>query len=214
MNSKNDDIIYQENDVQISKQEFETLKDNTCVGDMIIHFHFRCQEKKYSKKKNYFHMFMPCTVQFMQTYPLEMTKPSFSDLNLFNYQYVFFPLSDFCVDTLSATHWSLLYIDNTNGQMQFKHFDSMRHSNIVPAHNFVEKLKDIFGLQKLTIEELKCKSQGNSYDCGVYVMAYVDALLQCQNHEEANNQLTPSLIKRYRQYLRKYILECSKIQKS
>lgn len=210
----NDDIIIEIGDVQINSQEFNTLADGMCVGDMIMHFLLRCLQKKYKERENFFYPFMPCTVQFIQTYPVEMTKSSFTDLNLGSYQYIFFPLSDFTAEKMAASHWSLLYIDNTKGDMQFKHFDSMNHSNIKPANDFVNIIQQIFDLKNLTIEELICNKQTNTYDCGIYVMAYIDALLRCQNHNDANQQLTPSLIDNYRRYLRNYILECSEIQKS
>lgn len=210
----NDKIILQYGDVQINEQEFKTLNDKMPVGDMIIHFHLKSVQIKYQDRKNYFYAFMPCTVQFIQNYPIEMTKSSFENLNLKLYQYIFFPLSDFSSDLMSATHWSLLYIDNTKGNMRLKHFDSLNHSNINPAKIFIQKIKQIFGLENSSVEELKCNHQDNTYDCGVYVMAYIDALLQCQDHTEANRQLTPSLVKDYRHYLRNYIIECANVLKS
>ena len=212
--NEKDDIIFEKDDVQINKQEFNTLNDRMCIGDMIMHFQLRSLQNKYRDKKNFFYPFMPCTVQFMQAYDVEMTKSSFTGLNLKSYQYVFFPMSDFTTESMSASHWSLLYIDNTKGTMQFKHFDSMKQCNLLIARNFAKKIKQIFDLDNFSVEELRCENQTNKYDCGVYVMAYIDTLLQCNDHDEANRQLTPSLVNDYRKYLKDYVIECAKILNS
>ncbi|OHT05376.1 hypothetical protein TRFO_05961 [Tritrichomonas foetus] len=212
MNQDQRDILYDQDDVQITRQELATVQDGMCIGDMIVHFHFRCLERRYKENENYFYNFAPCTVQFIQTYP-EFAKDSFTHLKLESYKFIFFALSDFTVERMAASHWSLLYIDNSKGEMKLKHFDSMNQCNLGAAKNFVTKLSQVFDLKSTKIEPLKCVSQPNCYDCGVYVMAYLDAFLQTNDHEESNKQLKPDLIYQYRKYMRDYINECIECQK-
>ncbi|OHS93864.1 hypothetical protein TRFO_02398 [Tritrichomonas foetus] len=205
-----DDVILKDQEVEISRREFKSIQDGMCCGDLILYYKFRCLERKYSElyKNHYFYTFMPTAIQFIQAFPLEMVKDSFSHFKPDQYKFVFFPLMDFDVRTQSATHWSFLYIDNRDGQMKLKHFDSNGQGNYDTAVRFVSIISQVFDIPNKEIEPLCCASQNNCYDCGVYVMAYADELLSAKgDHEAANSKLTPSYCYQYRKEFREFIWE-------
>jgi Ulp1 family protease len=199
-------VIYR--DQEISWNEFQTISAFQCVGDMILGFQMRVLEEKYSSLQNFCAFIPPCTSQFLQTYPFETAKSVFDSMNLSGYRYIFFPISDINVQTQRATHWSVVYTDRSESGMTFKHFDSMNQSNRLIAQTFVKRASKFFGLSEYTFESLNCPHQGNSYDCGIYVMAYIDLFVELGGkHHAACAQLTQEFAVEYRSGVQKHILE-------
>jgi Ulp1 family protease len=109
-----------------------------------------------------------------------------------------------------TTHWSLLYIDRTSG-LEFKHFDSKGHFNVLSARALAGILSRYFGRSNQPVTLLDCPSQMNSYDCGVYVMAYIDLFLGANgDHEKACQQLTAEFAIEYRAGIRVHVNELTR----
>jgi Ulp1 family protease len=196
-------IVYK--DTQIYTRDLNTLSDDAWVGDMIIAFQMRLLEAKYPDSDTVF--ILPPTVKFIQTFPLDTVRESLDLLNLQNASCVFLPLADIDRFGRGATHWSLLSIERTP-QLVFNHFDSMGHSNRRPANHLTEIMANYFEVADAEVTWLPCPSQGNSYDCGVYVMAYMDMFLRTgRSHQEACQILTPDFITQYRRDFRGQIVE-------
>jgi Ulp1 family protease len=88
------------------------------------------------------------------------------------------------------------------------HFDSMGQSNFASGKAMAARVAQLCDIDKYDSEAPGCPCQRNSYDCGVCVMAYADALAECHgNHDAACAILTPGYITQYRRRVRRGILE-------
>lgn len=198
-------------DCDINETQIKTIDDFNWVSDMIIHFWIRYLENKYNTKQT-FYFFVPCVTQLFQAYPSKIVKPMMKNIDIRKYSYVFFPMADFNIDTLSASHFSCLYLDNTGQKSMFKHFDSVNQSNYHSACNLARNVCNVFDFCCDGVEKLKCVLQNNGYDCGIYVMAYIEAFIQTQNHVKANKMLLNCDIHEYRQNIKKVIYEMAEKQ--
>jgi Ulp1 family protease len=199
-------VVYE--DQEITAFELSTIGPYQCVGDMIVGFQMRVLSGKYSSKGNFASFVTPQVVQLLQTYPEEIAKSIYDSLDLAEFRYVFFPISDINVQTRRANHWSLVILDRSESATIFRHFDSMNHSNKTIGRNFSQKLAKFAGLSEYEFQCLPgCPHQGNSYDCGVYVMGYIDLFVECDaNHEVVCTRLTPAFAVEYRTGIEQHIL--------
>lgn len=197
-----DKLITTLDDSEIFEHNVRTIMPKQCVDDMIIHFHFRYLLLKHPEWKSLATFVMPCTVQFIQTYPMEMVKESMYDLKMDNFNFIFFPMSDIDRCSRRATHWSLLYFDRTRPVPKFLHFDSMNQSNKSNAKALASKICELYGISDHSIEFIHGVRQPNGYDCGVYVMAYAEQLLLANgNVKTACANLSHQYISQYRNYV-------------
>lgn len=195
-------------DVTIFPQDIQTLNNGCCINDGIIHFYLRLIQNNFKGSSNSFYFFMPCSVQLIQAFEVQNIKEIFRGLNLFNYQYVFFILSDFNLSTLSSNHWSLVILHNNDGQQIFYHFDSLNQSNEKQAKLFINKICKIFDIQNESCVPISSIRQVNCYDCGVYVIAFIENFLSNgYNFNAAADLLTPQYITDFRHMMKKRITE-------
>lgn len=189
-------------DCELFERNLKTIQPYQCVDDMIIHFHFRYLEYKNPNLKKIVLFVMPCTVQFIQTYPMEMVKESLYDMKLDQFKYVFYPMSDIDPNYGVATHWSLLYLDRSGEVPKFFHFDSMNQCNQHNAHQLARKICELYQYKDISFECVKGVTQPNGYDCGVYVMAFAEQfLLSNGDVKDACSKLTTRFITDYRAYI-------------
>lgn len=193
-------------DCELNSYHVRTLDDGNWVSDMIIHFWVRLLEKRYETKDT-FYFFIPCVTQLFQGYPVETVKSMMKNVDIRKYSYIFFPMADFNSNTMSASHFSCLYIDNTGAKPVFKHFDSISQKNYQNACQLARSVSKVFGLDDDSVMQLKCVSQNNCYDCGIYVMAYIEAFIQTKKHEAANRLLEITNIHEYREEIKETIYE-------
>lgn len=206
-------LILHDEEICIYDYDMECLQDGRWLRDTILYFQIRVFERKYSDlfKNHYFKIFYPQVAQILQSYPFEMAKQALPHDDIKKYKLIFFPLSDFNPATQSATHWSLLYIDNRNGDMQLKHFDSRDQTNRAVGQRLAKLFGQLYDFNGDNVELLQCSMQDNTYDCGIYVLSYIDALIEKRgDHEAANAMLTPSYTHSYRVKIREYIPERAK----
>ncbi|MGY3610597.1 MULTISPECIES: Ulp1 family isopeptidase [unclassified Bradyrhizobium] len=86
--------------------------------------------------------------------------------------FLFLPMNN--ADRLNErrTHWSLLFVDRSNGQRPLAyHYDSIPGSNQARAVKFAERLG-------LSLRPACIAQQQNSYDCGVFVVDGTRALVR------------------------------------
>lgn len=201
-------LILHDEEINIYDTDYDCLNDGCCLRETILYFQSRIFERKFKTlfDEHYFKIFYPLVTQMLQSYPLDFVKCALPQDDLTKYKLILFPFSDFNPQTQSSTHWSLLYIDNRNGDMILKHFDSHSHTNYGEAQKLVPLLAKVYNFQEKNIEKLDCSNQINGYDCGIYVLAYMEALIENRgNHEAANKILTPEYADEYRKNIRDYI---------
>ena len=207
------EVILEYRDITITRADIDTLAPYSCVGDMIISIQMHILSDKYAelvKQQKCFFM-TACTSQFFQTFPIEMVKESLVSLNLEKIEYVFLPISDVDPMRRAASHWSLLYAHNLADSLTIFHFDSMNQYNGSVARQLAKKFAALIGKEQFEYLALPCPTQPNSYDCGVYVMAYCDLFVESNfNHESASSKLNGEFAARYRRSLRLHIEELAK----
>lgn len=207
MTNPNEEILYDGIDT-ITRYNYESLSDGVYIQDVIIQFQLHRLEKKYNDlhDSNYFHCIMPYLTQFMQSYPFSTVQSSLDKEDLSQYKLTFFPLADFNTATLSATHFSLIYLDNRNGEMKLKHFDSHHQYNLDIAKQLAAIIAKLYDLPSSDLEPINSAQQTNGFDCGVYVMSFIDNLIEAQGDiNQANCSLTPQYVTNYRHEIRDYI---------
>ena len=206
--TKNKEGGYVLKDSNIYQADIDTLDDGSCLNDMIMHFYLRLLEIKYQTEKQpkKIQFVMPCTIQFIQAFPLEMVQESLTDDFLKGYNYIILPLSDFNTQSLSSTHWSLLILAQTDKNIAFYHFDSMNQSNSSHARNLAEKISSLISKKTYDFNTISSDSQINSFDCGVYVLRYIKSFLD--NNYDLNKVvegITPEEVHQFRHQIRQEI---------
>lgn len=211
MSSMNEDnVVLVWRNISLQQWELETVMgDHSWIADMIIAFQVEVLKEKFADKPCAF--VAPNTVQFFQQFPHEMIDDVIRSMNEFNYKYVFLPTSDVDVGVDHASHWSLVIMERGHSSVKFMHFDSSNHNNIGSARRLVEKLAKALDIQNIDFVPLKCPIQPNSYDCGVYVMTYMQALAESDfDHVKACKHVTIQDVVQCRKQVRNHILSLIK----
>lgn len=165
------EVIAQLDDAQITKEDMWTLRPGEYIGDAIIHFNCCLQQKRFDKLKKSYWFVSPAVVQFIQRAPIEIAQSMINAEQFEKSKTIFLPMSNLRYDR--RAHWSLLIW--VRGKCnQFLHFDSMKRMNNKPARDLSEKLQRLFCLPKSKFTNIKTPSQGNSSDCGLYLMAIMN----------------------------------------
>ena len=202
-------------DIEITRSDFETTSECAWIIDTVISFQMHVLSEKYAdlvqQKKCFF--VTACATQFLQTFPEEMVRESLENFHFDQIEYLFLPFSNIDTEQGKASHWSLLCVHRHDGALTMSHFDSMNHSNSSSAKALARKVADVFGPKNYDYVALRCPAQPNSYDCGVYVMAYCDLFVASQfDHDAACEKMTPAFISEYRASVRCHLLEMAKSQ--
>ena len=80
-----------------------------------------------------------------------------------------------------GSHWSLLIYDKSNDA--FFHFDSVSGINQSYCHQIISNLAVYLSITNHSFSEIKCATQFNSYDCGIYLIHFSWLLMCHGNHE-------------------------------
>lgn len=178
-NSANQKYIACLGDISITEYDIDTLsKPYNWVNDAVIHIFGRMIEKNINesdsnaKKKILF--VAPCTVQFIRFFEFEdAVKDCVQNLKIDNFEVVFFPITNGTSFTSRGNHWSLIiYLTSEN---KFLYCDSIySHRDIPMAQSLIKKLELFLNLPKADFLDTDLPGQTNSYDCGVFIMAYME----------------------------------------
>lgn len=98
-------------------------------------------------------------------------------LNLSNQSYIFIPINDAERET-SGCHWSLLLYSKT--EKTFFYFDSYNNLNLQHARAIFSKLKPYVCTSNhddICLRIIDCPQQRNGVDCGIYLIIFVDKLI-------------------------------------
>jgi len=102
------------------------------------------------------------------------------NLELESKEFIFIPVNDINnkYNGGGGNHWSLLIYQKKNNE--FFYLDSM-NSFINNTHIIVKNLKTILNIENTQNGEItdieSCKIQQNTYDCGMFVLAFTEAIL-------------------------------------
>ncbi len=134
-------------------------------------------------------------------------------LNPLSKRLIFIPINDNDDETgmeaEGGSHWSLVMYDRATGQ--FNYYDASGDSNYRAALKTTAKIAHFLDSsipyndpKAIKLHSRKAPQQQNGFDCGMYMLAYSDALAQAgANDEKALDKITPSFVTN----MRKEILE-------
>lgn len=99
------------------------------------------------------------------------------ELKIFSYDVVLIPINDnHDVSRIGGSHWSLLVYYKENDC--FYYLDSLHNYNYEDALDLKAKLEICLRNVVIPIKCINCAQQTNSYDCGVYVLKFIDLILK------------------------------------
>ena len=179
MATSKDEVILSYHDSLIRTYDLELLKPPGWLNDTLIGFMFeyfeRDQFSEYCGKVAYVG---PSVTQCLKCVSADEVGIFLDPLNLERCQYVFFAVNDNAsCESTGGSHWSLILYDREIGE--FRHYDSANGSNEGAARRLCSQVSKSLGLDKnVLFTNMMCPQQKNSYDCGVYVICFVEILSQ------------------------------------
>ena len=101
------------------------------------------------------------------------------ELRINEMEWIFYPINDnLKADKVGGTHWSLLMF--CKRENKYYHYDPIVGKNTEHAKKLVMNIIDIsnFGTKGLPeYKDIICPQQENSFDCGPYIMLYIQELI-------------------------------------
>ncbi|XP_008547257.1 sentrin-specific protease 8 [Microplitis demolitor] len=175
-----DKTVLSYHDSLLRTSDINLLKGPSWLNDAIIGFYFEYLEQtsEVTATKN-IKLYGPELTQL-----LKMTE-EYSFLSP-DVDYMFFPLND-CnnYEDVGGSHWSLLVY--SKNEKICCHFDSSAGGNNSVARNFSNKIiKHLVADTETEFKNVPCPQQGNSYDCGIYVLCFADIILE---HLKSNSRI-------------------------
>ena len=173
----NDQIILTYKCCSLKKTDIDTLSDYQYLNDIIISFYYEILNEKY--KSDDFVLLDPAvSMSIIVEENLDhINQCIFIPLQMDKKKFIFAPVNDntkIAYQT-GGSHWALNVIDVTNNEILY--FDSML-SNINNARRFQKKVEKLFN-KKFSFEcPIEEHYQGNSYDCGMFVLGFTQVILE------------------------------------
>ena len=179
-----DEKILTYNRGHLTKGDFKSLNDRNWVRDPIIQLFITLLTEKAGTclKNNKITIVTPSITQFLKTNTnKEFITDQIKELKLKESDWVMYPVNnnDDPTDGNGGSHWSLVVYRKKDNK--YLHFDP------IPMMNWRHGVKlmlsvldcesigrDGYGPQFV---EMRCKKQENGYDCGPYVMMYLETII-------------------------------------
>lgn len=170
--------------ISLHKSDVRCLASPNYINDLIISFYYEILNDQFEANSSSFALLDPVVAISLisETTIEDLHDMIYAPLDLDNKKYVFLPINDNTSLTTpgSGNHWALCLIETETSTMFY--FDSMGNTigNVTPLIEQYEKLSK----KKLTfVNALNRKYQHNMYDCGVFVLAFTEEVL---NHLKSN----------------------------
>lgn len=161
----------------IKSSDISTLDDYQYLNDLIISFYYEILTKKY-----------PCNDIILIEPAVSMSiiveedlsivdECIFTPLKVKEKKFVFLPINDNerIEYKTNGSHWALSVIDVENSL--YYYFDSML-SQIKNSKKSMKKCEKLFKKKFHFVSGLETKFQNNSFDCGMYVLAFTEELMK------------------------------------
>ena len=168
------DMYLSYNNIFLRRSDFNCFKDYCQINDMCISFYY-----EYLKKDESILMLDPVAVSTIIYFEDSIDElKEYFPLNMEKREYIFFPINDNSnkYNYGGGTHWALVVFQRSDNS--FYYIDSML-SFIDNTKNLCEKISKIINLEKPNIIKADIiKYQQNTYDCGMFVLAFTELLLK------------------------------------
>lgn len=172
------DATLYESDLELLGSPIAWLNDN------IIHYALTSLQQRYAPAA--IHFLDPAVISFLMhqcTDDEDLLEFTEGNANLLQAKRILCPINDGHIPSeqwqrQSGTHWSLLIIEQSNGDnAHYYHWDSVRGSNARAAQAVADKFAVIFQNNATpTVVECASQQQVNGYDCGLHVLAAAEFL--------------------------------------
>ncbi|CDH48725.1 cysteine proteinase [Lichtheimia corymbifera JMRC:FSU:9682] len=167
-------------DVVIRQHDYDTLADHCWLNDAILDFHMEYLDRNVisSDSKLKLLLLRPGMVELIVHIQDPTYLSSALPRDLDKADAIFIPINDSRpLAAYSGSHWSLMvFLRRFNA---FFYYDSMGQSNGREAQLTRAQLTPLLGLQHSpAFIPVETPQQNNSADCGVYVIAITDNLVQ------------------------------------
>lgn len=192
----------------LRKSDVDCFDDFRFLNDLCISFFYELLNENYKNFDKYFFLFDPASVSTMVIYDeMEDLIDMFGGLNLEDKDYLFIPIND-NTDKYAmggGDHWALIIYQKSDDT--FYYLDSML--NYIKNTTIVtQKLKQILtNTQSKPIVNVNNtlieKCQSNTYDCGMFVLSFTEAILDyifkadenITNNKKLNSEIINKIIK-------------------
>lgn len=158
--------------VGVNMEACLSLLGNKWIMDDSITLYFDCLEEKKIKQTCFI---KPAIVQAIKC--LEDTNTIIEPLELKDKNYIFIPINNAEKDE-EGSHWSLLFYNKSEKTCYY--LDSNKQSNIKHARIVFSKIKNYLCTSDnnhINLRIVDCPQQDNGYDCGIYLLLFVDWLI-------------------------------------
>ena len=206
-----DRIVLDYHDSLLRESDLILLNSSNWLSDQIIGFvyeYFEFEKYKNLVEENKIVFLNPNFTQILKLNEdvNQLAECFLNPLEANNKDVVIFPINNNS-EPLSAggSHWSLLVIYKK--LQKFIHYDSLHSSNKNIAFEIFNKLKSYFNCKAFE-NEINCPQQINTSDCGVYLLAYSDAVANSilANKSVDLSHITPEYINNLRSFYKNLII--------
>ena len=184
----------------VAANRLKSLEDRNFVTDPILQLFFTAfkERAKTYLGRNKIMIVMPAMAHILQNYiSKESIRAQIMQLKLKEYDWVIYPVNNNKdpEDGNGGTHWSLLVYRKIDHK--YLHFDPIHRLNRSHAIELMLNTLDSksfdsdgFGPQFV---DIACKKQENGYDCGPYVMMYLETIIENirKGREADDDMFTP-----------------------
>lgn len=164
--------------ISLHKSDVRCVSSPNYINDLIISFYYEILNDQFESYSSLFALLDPVvTMSLISDTSIEDLHDMIYDpLDLDNKKYVFLPINDNKSLTTpgSGNHWALCLIETKSSTMFY--FDSM--GNTISNVTLLLKRYEELSKKKIAfVNALNNKYQHNMYDCGVFVLAFSEELL-------------------------------------
>lgn len=221
--------------VKLWDVDMATVKDGAFLNDNIVTFYVEYLSHVKHKDRpddDAMEFLQPGTAFFAGFADHEdLVEGGLPDLHLHTKRWVLVPVNDNADQTVAGggSHWSLLAFDRA--ARTFRHFDSAGASNLGQAQHLARKLTPFVVPSAapapvggtgavaaagagsahpgppLPVTSERCARQGNGYDCGVFMLLFMDALAEGEAWQDKVRAFTDADALRRRQEIVRLVEE-------
>ncbi|KAI9255998.1 hypothetical protein BY458DRAFT_558496 [Sporodiniella umbellata] len=174
-----DELILHYHDVVIRQSDLKTLEPGQWLNDTMLSFHMEFLERTFVPKEAKILFLRPGMVQLITFMEGDVTQlEGCLPPNMEQYEIIFMPINDGKPSVAySGTHWALLVFVRCT--KSFHYYDSLKFNNLRDAELSYKRIQPLLKLdQPAHLIPSSAPQQKNGFDCGVYVIAMIDYLLE------------------------------------
>ena len=165
--------------INITSEDINTLDNGKWVSDEIIAIFLAFMREDPTMNANKILLVNPTTSFLLKECENKKVVHDLkNELQINEMEWVFYPINNNeKTDSVGGTHWSLLMF--CKKENKYYHYDPIEGMNKDHAKKLVINIIDMcnFGAKGLPdYKEIKCPQQDNTFDCGPFVMLYIQKL--------------------------------------